>query len=291
MTEGPPAEPRAGSRPEPAEPRSQRFPPGRLVLIGHPVAHSLSPVFQNAALRRAGLPLVYEALDVVPEALDATLEQLARERAAGNVTLPHKLAVASACRHLTPEATRAGAVNTFWHEGGALVGDNTDVAGFDAMARALLGGIPAGVTVFVLGSGGGAAAVCAAVSAWPGARLRLHARNERATRALAARFPGIDPSGVDAARTAAIVVNATPVGLTGDALPIPVGYLARDAVVMDLAYRAGETAWVRAARAAGHRAADGREMLLAQGACAFERWFGFAPDLGVMRAALAGVAT
>lgn len=261
------------------------------MLLGHPVAHSLSSHFQNAALRHAGVPLTYETLDVEPAALEGTLARLARDRAAGNVTLPHKRAVAAACRWLTAEATRVGAVNTFWHEDGALAGDNTDVAGFESMARALLGDVPAGAALFVFGAGGGAAAVCAAATAWPGVRISLHARDEQAARALASRFPAVTVVGLDAVRAAAIVVNATPIGLAGDALPIPLGMLARDAAVMDLAYRAGETAWVRAARAAGHRAADGREMLLAQGAHAFERWFGFLPDLAVMRAALDGVAT
>ena len=261
------------------------------MLLGHPVAHSLSPLFQNAALRHAGVPLSYDTLDVEPAALEGALAGLARVRAAGNVTLPHKLAVAAACRHLTAEATRVGAVNTFWHEHGALVGDNTDVVGFEDMARGLLGELPAAAAVFVFGAGGGAAAVCAAVSSWPGARVSLHARDARALRALASRFPGVTVAGLDAVRGAGIVVNATPIGLAGDVHPIPLGLLAGDAAVMDLAYRAGETAWVRAARVAGHRAADGREMLLAQGAHAFERWFGFAPDLDVMRAALDGVAT
>jgi shikimate dehydrogenase len=86
---------------------------------------------------------------------------------------------------------------------------------------------------------------------------------------------------------ATIVVNATPVGLQGEAVPVPVSQLPRDAVVMDLAYRPGQTPWILAARQAGHRAADGMEMLIAQGAEAFERWFGRAPDRDVMRQALA----
>ena len=261
------------------------------MLLGHPVAHSLSPHFQNAALRHAGLPLTYEALDVEGADLPATLAELARVRGAGNVTLPHKVAVAAACARLTAEAARVGAVNTFWHENGALVGDNTDVAGFDSMTRALLGQRPADTALFVLGAGGGAAAVCAAATSWPGVRVWIHARSARAAHTLAERFAGAAVVALEAVQDAGIVVNATPIGLAGDALPVPLALLARDAAVMDLAYRAGETAWVRAARAAGHRAADGREMLLAQGAHAFERWFGFAPDPGVLRAALERVAT
>jgi shikimate dehydrogenase len=112
--------------------------PGRLVLLGHPVAHSLSPVFQNAALEAAGIRLTYDAVDVPPATLTATLDQLARVSAAGNVTVPHKLAVARACVRLTAEAERVGAVNTFAIRDGVLVGHNTDIAGFTQAARDLL---------------------------------------------------------------------------------------------------------------------------------------------------------
>ena len=107
--------------------------PGRLVLLGHPVSHSLSPAFQNAALRRAALPIRYELLDVAPDALDATLDALIAEDAWGNATIPHKEHVASRCARVSALAERVGAVNTFWIEDGALVGDNTDVGGFLAL--------------------------------------------------------------------------------------------------------------------------------------------------------------
>lgn len=258
--------------------------PGRLVLLGHPVAHSLSPAFQGAALRAAGIPLAYVAIDVAPEALRAALADLGAAEGAGNVTIPHKAAVFAACDRVTDLARRAGAVNTFWHEDGRLVGDNTDVEGFDAAVRAL--GTPReGGVVALLGAGGAASAVCTAVERWPGARVHLVARNAARAAALAARFPALVTTGRDVGH-ATLVVNATPVGLHDEAMPVPVAALPRDADVMDLVYRPGETAWVRAARAAGHRAADGREMLLQQGAAAFARWFGRAPDLAVMRAAL-----
>ncbi len=264
--------------------------PGRLVLLGHPVRHSLSPLFQGAALRAAGIPLAYEALDVLPEDLSGMLDRLRGANAAGNVTVPHKLAVASACRRRTAVAERTGAVNTFWHEGGDLVGDNTDVAGFRALARLVLGGEPSGARIALVGAGGGAAAVCAAAAGWAGATVVVCARGRARADALAARFPGlvtVASTVEEAVRDATVVVNATPVGLAGEALPVPVEQLRGDAAVMDLAYRAGETPWVRAARARGLRAADGLEMLIAQGADAFERWFGRTPDLGAMRAALA----
>lgn len=275
--------------------------PGRLVLIGHPVSHSLSPAFQNAALRYAGIPLVYEALDVPPQALAETLALLRRQGAAGNVTIPHKEAVFRACDELSPIARRAGAVNTFWMcDDGALVGDNTDVAGFDALADTL-GVVREECVVACLGSGGAAAAVCAAVERWPGAIVRLAARSQQRAHQLAARLgERVQVSAsihhalhgeVDAEpRSAHLVVNATPVGMRDEALPVAVAELPRDARVMDLVYRRGETRWVREARAAGHVACDGREMLLVQGATAFERWLHRTPDIGVMRQALEAAA-
>lgn len=264
--------------------------PGRLVLIGHPVRHSLSPRFQNAALRAAGVPLTYEALDVPPHALEDALTQLRAGRAAGNVTIPHKTAVAAACGRLTDLAARTGAVNTFWCEGRQLVGDNTDVAGFRALVESVVGGVPSGARIGLLGAGGGAAAVCAAAELWPDARVRVHARRMERAIALRDRFPqlvSIADSPAHAVQSATMVVNATPVGLSGDDFPVPLADIPSDAAVMDLAYRSGLTPWIAAARAAGYRGADGLEMLIAQGAEAFERWFGIAPDRDAMRASLA----
>jgi shikimate dehydrogenase len=265
--------------------------PGRLVLLGHPVGHSLSPVVQAAALRAAGIALTYEALDVPPAHLDAVLYDLAEVSAAGNVTIPHKSAVAShAAPRLTAPARRTGAVNTFWHVDGMLHGDNTDVAGFEHQVRSALGRLPEAARVALFGAGGAAAAVCAAVESWAGARVLVWNRSPHRAHALAARFPDlveITHSAADALRGATLVVNTTPVGVTDDMVPVPLALVPRDAAVMDVAYRRGETPLVRAARAAGLRAADGVEMLIAQGALAFERWFGFPPDDGAMRAALA----
>ena len=270
--------------------------PGRLVLLGHPVAHSLSPAFQNAALRRAGLPLVYDALDVEPPALADVLRGLARQRAAGNVTVPHKEQVARLCDTLTPLAERVGAVNTFWtDDAGGIAGDNTDVGGFDAAVRALLGRAPANIRVALIGAGGSAAAVLAAVERWPGCYASVWGRTGARARALAGRFQVVAHATeflAEAIRDADLVVNATPIGLADDGIPVPPGLLRRKAAVMDLVYRSDRetTPWVRLARARGLRASDGLAMLIEQGALAFERWFGVAPDREAMRAAV-GVAT
>ncbi|MDF2775441.1 MAG: Shikimate dehydrogenase [Geminicoccaceae bacterium] len=263
--------------------------PGRLVLLGHPVAHSLSPTFQNAALRSAGLPLRYEAVDVPPAGLSETLTGLVAERAAGNVTVPHKEQVAARCDRLTPLATRVGAVNTFWIEDGVLAGDNTDVGGFLRLLATTAPDVDRARPVVVLGAGGAAAAVLAALEAAGFRDVAVHARTAFRAVTLCERFTRAwvldDPEPL--LRDAALLVNATPVGLDGNDAPIDVNRLAADAVVLDLIPRRGETPLVRAARAHGHRAADGLEMLLAQGALSFERWFGITPDWGAMRASVA----
>ncbi len=267
---------------------------GHLVLLGHPVAHSLSPRFQSAALRAAGIPLTYRAVDVAPEALPGVVDALVAARAAGNVTLPHKEAVAARCDLRTPLAARVGAVNTFWCTlDGRLWGDNTDVAGVDAAVRQLFGGrVPPGLRVALLGAGGSAAAVLAAAESWPGARVRVWSRTRARADALAARFHAVahavDARG-DALDAATLVVNATPLGIRpDDALPAPPAALGPDAAVLDLVYRPGETAWVHAVRTAGHRGLDGLPMLIAQGAASFVRWFGVAPDTEAMWAAVGG---
>jgi len=273
--------------------------PGRLVLLGQPVAHSLSPVFQNAALRAAGLDVRYDALEVSAAHLAPTLRSLVMERAAGNVTIPHKEAVAALCDALTPLAQRLGAVNTWWSVDGALHGDNTDVGGFDDAVRALLGNIPRAVKVAVLGAGGSARAVVAAVGAWQDCRCAIWARTPARAGALVPLGPAnstiVEEIMADALRGADLVVNTTPVGMHDEQVPVNPGVLYRGAACLDLVYRrGGTTPFVRLARAQGRRADDGLHMLVAQGARSWERWFDrITPDRDVMRQAAisSGVST
>ena len=264
--------------------------PGRLVLIGHPVAHSLSPVFQNAALKAAGIPLVYEAIDVPIRELRVFLRKLKDMGAAGNVTIPHKVAVHASCDELSDVAERVGAVNTFWFESGRLHGDNTDVAGFEAAAKALLGGDPVDARVVLLGSGGAAAAVLTAIEQWTNARVTVVARHHDRAARLAGRFRDVARAekSLDAVLSdATLLVNATPVGQQNDEVPVEIAKIPRNAAVIDLVYRKGSTPWVRAARQNGNPAADGLPMLIEQGALSFKRWFGREPDREAMRRSLA----
>lgn len=262
--------------------------PARLVLLGHPVAHSLSPRFQQAALDAAGIPLRYEALDVPPARLADVLGRLAVESAAGNVTIPHKEAVHAQCATLTEVARRTGAVNAFRADAAGLHGHNTDVGGVDAAVRRLIGD-PTGARVVVLGAGGAAAATLVAAATWRAARVTVLNRTVARAHALVGRVGIGETADHEAALADAdLVVNATSVGLHDDAHPAPLGELSAGAAVLDLVYRRGETGWVRDARASGRRAADGTGMLLEQGALAFEWWLGVPPDREVMRRALEG---
>jgi shikimate dehydrogenase len=264
--------------------------PGRLVLLGHPVSHSLSPVFQNAALKASGIPLVYEALDVNGRDLRSILRQLKSSNAAGNVTIPHKIAVHDLCDELTDLAAKVGAVNTFWYDSEKLHGDNTDVGGFEAAARPLLGGDTTAARVVLLGAGGAAAAVLAAIEEWSDAKVTVVSRHAERAVTLAKRFPDVaraEKSVERAVRGATLIVNATPVGQRDAEQPVDIALIPKSAAVLDLVYKRGGTPWVRAARENGIRAADGLPMLLEQGALSFQRWFGKEPNREAMRLSLA----
>jgi shikimate dehydrogenase len=259
--------------------------PRRLVLLGHPVAHSISPLFQNAALHAAGIPLTYELLDVEPAKLDDVLATLRDERAAGNATIPLKEMLAERCSRLSPLAERVGAANVWWHEDGALVGDNSDVGGAEMVIRALLGDTMPRARLALIGAGGSAASVLAAAERCGIPSAVIYNRNMDRAEQLAARFAplaSVAESMKEALSDATIVVNTTPVGLHDRSFPVPIGDLPPGSAVFDLVYTRGETAWVTAARSAGHRATDGEGMLIEQGAIAFERWFGFPPDRNAM---------
>jgi shikimate dehydrogenase len=265
-----------------------------LVLLGDPVAHSLSPSFQNAALRSARLDAAYLALRCGRSELGGLMRGIALAGGAGNVTIPHKEAAAEALERPSDAVRKTGACNTFWSRGGRLHGENTDVVGFARAVEALLGGAPAGARVLLLGAGGSARAVVLALL--QGGAERISILNRRLTRAdeLRARFS--EASGRLSVRTSPadlrgerfdLVVNSTPCGLhPDDPLPIPPEAEIRYGAALDLVYARGSTRWVREQQAHGIPAADGREMLLHQGAAAFECWWGFPPPLQAMRDAL-----
>ena len=272
-------------------------------VLGDPVRHSLSPAMHNAALGELGLNWVYLALPTPAAQLAAVLEGLRAVECRGlNVTLPHKQAVARLCQGLSPLAERVGAVNTLipLAEGG-WEGTNTDVEGFLAPLR---GQTWAGREALVLGCGGSARAVVAALVELGLARIWVAARRreplERFVADCRAWAPQLEPlewAGLEAPlQTAALVVNTTPVGMASASDPTSAGQcplspaeleaLAPGCSVYDLIYTPRPTRLLEAAATRGCPTVDGLEMLVQQGAAALRLWSGIAEvPVATMRAA------
>jgi len=250
-------------------------------ILGDPVAHSLSPRMQNAAFRALGIDAVYVPLRCQADELSEVMTSLARQGGGGNVTIPHKLAAA---RVVSGNGGPSLALcNTFWGRNGKLEGGETDSGAILAVLESLGG---PGHAWLLLGTGGSAhAALFAAKHA--GARIAVRSRSAEHGKELEARAQseGIELTEADRCD---VVLNCTPLGLNdSDPLPLEPKLVPGCRIALDLVYRRGETAWVRGMRAAGCTAADGRGVLLEQGAVAFEHWFpGRSAPREVMRAAL-----
>lgn len=267
----------------------------RVLLLGDPVEHSLSPVFQNAGFEVAGISARYEACRVPPQDLAGRVQAIRDddEILGANVTIPHKLAVVPLLDELAPEARAVGAVNTISRSDDRLLGSNTDVAGF---RRALeeAGYDPTHGPALLVGAGGAARAVAYVLSAMK-ANLVVASRDVESARRLNSalllrRARAIPLAAIDQELPkAALVVNATPVGLDGQSLPFPPERLGPRHLVFDLLYQAPGTPLVDAARSRGARAVTGLNMLLYQGMASFEIWTGRPAPEAAMRAALNGV--
>jgi len=259
-------------------------------IIGWPVEHSLSPAMHNAAFAALGLNWAYAAFPVPPERVEEAVRGLAAAGCAGlNVTIPHKQAVIGYCSAVSPAVEAIGAANTLVPDGdGGFRADNTDAEGF---LRALDEQAPVdleGRSALVIGAGGAARAVVHALRS-RGAFVGIANRTPARAMALGDPVP-FDARALDlAASGAAVVVNATSLGLEGGDPPpeLPLAGIGAGQVVVDLVYRSGGTPWLAAAAARGARPVDGLGMLLHQGAAAFVQWTGVEPPVAVMREALA----
>lgn len=263
-----------------------------IALLGDPVAHSLSPVIQNAAFADAGVDGLYVALRCQEGELAGLLRGIALAGGGGNVTLPYKEAAAAMVEVRGPAVRRTAACNTFWAEDGVVHGENTDVEGVRRAVEALFGGPPAGTRILVVGAGGAARAVIAALLDGGAEHIsilnRTLSRAQAVTSRLGDRRVHVLPPGSDLESEAFdLMVNATSLGLSsGDPLPLELERVSRVGAVLDLVYGAHETRLVAAARARGIPAADGEEMLIAQGAASFELWWRREAPVAAMRAAL-----
>lgn len=277
-----------------------------IALLGHPIAHSISPRFQQAALNAMGVDARYEAWDVQPEDLSIALERLRSGDMLGcNVTIPHKEAVARLADRPDALVEWMGAANTLVRRDGLLHATNTDVTGIN---RALedAGVNVRGKNVVLLGAGGAARAVVIAMRRAGAAHLAI--ANRTPERALAIGVLGgeelptsivpLDASAAtlrDAVRDASLVINATSLGMLHgpdeDATPLPADAFHVGQAAFDLVYVPEDTPFLRAAASAGAQPVGGLAMLVHQGAEAFRLWTDMEPPVDVMfeaaRAALA----
>jgi shikimate dehydrogenase len=260
----------------------------RVGLIGHPVAHSVSAAFQQAALDALEMDIVYESWDTLAEGLEQRVANLRSEEVLGaNITVPHKEAVVPFLETVAPDAAAIGAVNTVVHQGAALDGHNTDAMGFRlacADGSIELDARPA----VIVGAGGAARAITYVLSeADPRSILVLNRTVERARKVAVDFGVGCDslaeaPASVF--RTARLLINTTSVGMAGGSpgTPIEVGLLSPGCSVVDVVANPLETELVREARAAGCPAIGGLPMLVYQGAESFRLWTGVEPPLKIM---------
>jgi shikimate dehydrogenase len=263
-------------------------------IIGWPVAHSLSPVMQNAAFASQKLDAVYVALPVEPAAVEAALRGAHALGFLGlNVTIPYKQAAAASCIALDPVAAACGAANTLRRAQAGWEGFNTDAT---ALAQLLdAAGVRAGASALLIGAGGAARA-----GGWAalkvGARLRVSARRPEQAEALCAALSGSVAKGAprpepvpwaslgEAARTADVVMNGTSVGLAGQQPSLPGLAFRAGQVALDMVY--GDTAFTRDALGAGAKVVRGEQLLVRQGALAFNLWTGRPAPEALMAAAL-----
>ena len=255
-------------------------------VIGDPIAHSLSPVIFNAAFEAAGMDWVFVAFRVAAGDTARALEGVRALRIAGlSVTMPHKDDAYALADEITPEAEALGAVNCIVNRDGTLVGHNTDGDGFVAALAADRVKV-AGAQVAVLGAGGAARSVIAALGRAGAETVVVNRSPDKAKAAAQLGGPRCSIGDRRDVRGADIVVNATSVGMGGKGLVVPAEELRPSQIVVDLVYHPVDTPLLSAARARGARAIDGVGMLVHQGALAFRLWTGTdAPVEAMTRAA------
>ena len=271
----------------------------RVVLIGHPVAHSLSGAMQQAAFDPLAIDARYELWDRPPIDLPDAIAEIRTDVFLGaNITIPHKERVVPLIDRLTEEAQATGAVNTLTREGKRLIGHNTDVPGFKVALDALVGRQKMPKAAVVLGAGGGARAVVFGLIREGFSRVIVFNRHLHRAESLVKHFGRSaahmelrampwHESIIEAelAKTR-LLINATSIGLVPEVSPIPADILPPDLLVLDLIYN--RTRLLREAAAAGCTVADGELMLLNQGAAAFTLWTGQPAPLEIMGDALRG---
>ena len=268
--------------------------PDQYGVIGHPVAHSLSPFIHGLFARETGQQMIYRLYDVPPEQFAAQVQAFFEHGGRGlNVTVPHKIAAVEVAHDLTTRAAHAAAVNTLsLGEDGRILGDNTDGAG---LVRDLCDNHGIAVTnqrVLIIGAGGATRGVLAPILALEPTIVVIANRTPERAAALAAAFSDLGTTqGLGFAdlggETYDLVINATSASLSGEIPPLPAAAIGADTVCYDLAYGKSATAFVEWARARGcAQALQGWGMLVEQAAESFLVWRGIRPSTARVLAVL-----
>lgn len=257
-------------------------------VMGFPVAQSRSPMLHNYWLEKYGLKGVYVPLAVQPEGLVAALKALPALGFAGcNLTMPHKHAAIAVMDHVDAKVKRLGAMNcVVVGKDGSLSGFNNDGFGYiESIKEKLADWRASAGPVVVLGAGGGARAIVAALADEGAPEIRLINRTRARADQMAADY-GAPVKAYDWAERAAaldgaqMVVNTTSQGMTGQPpLEIDLSALPKTAICSDIIYSPRETAFLKAGRERGNRTVNGLGMLLNQARPAFKAWFGIMPEI------------
>uniref|UniRef100_A0A7V3YKM3 Shikimate dehydrogenase (NADP(+)) n=1 Tax=Candidatus Caldatribacterium californiense TaxID=1454726 RepID=A0A7V3YKM3_9BACT len=275
-----------------------------LALIGHPVAHSLSPVFQNAALQHLRLPFVYLAFDIPEDRLEEAVRAFRVLGVSGfNVTVPYKEAICPFLDALEGEAELLRSVNAVVERQGKFLGYNTDVYGFEKSLEEE-GVEVRGRTFLLFGAGGTARSVLFVLAKRGAGKVLITNRTKSRAEALA-RWgkealglscevlewmgdQGLCGGTVLRLRSVSGIINATALGLSGEVPPVPWEFLPSLEVVCDVVYHREGTPLVQEAKKRGLKSFDGKRMLLHQGARSFFLFTGVPAPLPVMEEALSG---
>lgn len=261
-------------------------------VAGYPIHHSRSPLIHTHWLHQYGITGKYLPLELETEQLPQLIKQIRKGTyIGGNITLPHKVAIARHCDRLTPQATAISAVNTLYREGKKIVGHNTDATGFIANLDQQAPRWRRHVNkCLLLGAGGAARAVAFALLDDQLDNLTILNRTQQKAQTLAQHLRQLFPEKqIDArpldhfnrkAPQTDLLVNTTSIGMNNTRFgKIDPARLAPEAVVAEIVYTPLETPLLNAAKLAGLTTVDGLGMLLHQAVPGFEKWFGHRPEV------------
>ncbi len=256
-------------------------------MIGHPIAHSRSPLIHNFWIKQLGLDATYEAIDISTQNLQQFSDRIKTgEFIGGNVTIPHKQNIMTYCDDISASARTIGAVNTLSFENARLKGSNTDHFGFvDNLDQQAPGWAHSLATAIVLGAGGAARAVVHALLQRGTGRVVVLNRTTEKAKQLALSFGervvwGSLKDFNAYSGAARLLVNCSAVGLNGTKFDnLDLSTLPKSALVNDIVYSPLKTPFLATAAEAGLRTVDGLGMLLHQAIPGFEKWFGIRPEV------------